>query len=342
MSDQRISVGELSDLLARAWERIVSKDGACKIANAIVRTALQKDNRVNPVEDSVEDLQKAVRIQTKCIEVANWGAVRSYDLCGMPGITFMPELVEKTVSLAKEYGVGLVSLKNSGGVDTLSTWLLDIPNHDCIGMFVWNGGAYTTVPFGSTEPFFGTNPIAYALPTSEEPVLLDMSTSEIPFMNLMRAIHDRVPLPDRAGLDELGRPTTDPQQVYDVAADSDVKLLPMGGGHKGSAIMLLIEVLTGALIDSKMAREANSATQREEEFGGLLAAIDIGAFTSPALFRGRMTKMLRQIRSSRPALGSNSVRVPGDGSYERERERLHSGTICLDQPLLEELRRLAG
>jgi LDH2 family malate/lactate/ureidoglycolate dehydrogenase len=259
----------------------------------------------------------------------------------MPGITFMPDLTEKAVVLAKEYGVGIVSIKNSGGVDALSPWLLDIPSHDCIGLFAWNGGSYTTVPFGSTEPFFGTNPIAYAIPTSDEPLLLDMSTSEIPFMDLMQAIQKGVSLPERAGLDELGRVTTDASRVYDIDTDSDVKLLPMGGSYKGSAIMLLVEIITGAFIDSKMAREATSSTQIPEEFGGVLVAIDIATFTSPSLFKVRVTNMIRQIRLSQPAPGFANVRVPGDKSYEREQNRLHSGTICLEETLVAELRQLA-
>jgi hypothetical protein len=53
MSNRCISIAEVSDLLFTAWQRIVAKDSARKIADAIIRTALQKDERISPIEDAV-------------------------------------------------------------------------------------------------------------------------------------------------------------------------------------------------------------------------------------------------------------------------------------------------
>lgn len=335
-----IPIQMLSHMLISLWTKLVPRKDAVRIATAIVRTALQKDERMDPVGDSIEDFKRAVKRKRKYKESLRIGPTRRYDLNGMPAIIFLPSLTDTAINLSKKFGIGVISIRNSGGVDFLSTWLLDFPLHDCIGMFIWNGGSYTTVPFGSREPFFGTNPLAYAIPTANEPLLLDMSTSEITFMDLMNAIEQGYPIPEGAGLGENGRSTIDPRRVYDIRADSDVRLLPIGGGYKGSAIVLLIEILTGALIDSKMAREASSSIQKPEEFGGILIAIDVGSFTSPILFKRKVTCMLNQIRSSKRVPGISSIKVPGDGSYSRERERMQSGKVAVNADVLRELRTL--
>ena len=337
LNSQRFKINELQRLLTICWDRVVAHEDAKEIAVAIVRTALQKQVPEEILSDAVADIRMAMRRRSRLNETVRRGAIRGYNLGGMPGIAFMPLLTRKVVSLARNHGIGVISMTNSSAVDTLSTWLLSIPRDDCIGIFVWNGGSYTTVPFGSKEPFFGTNPISYAIPTSEEPLLLDMSTSQIPFVSLVAAIRNKRVLPNGCGLNKKGIPTSRPELIYDIVKDSDVRLLPMGGDYKGSAIMLFLEIITGALINAKMSREATSSESIPEEFGGILVAIDIKTFTSPAIFKRRVTKMAKLVRSSNKAYGFNEIRLPGDGSYRREAARRKAGIIRISESIATEL-----
>ncbi len=77
------------------------------------------------------------------------------------------------------------------------------------------------------ERFHGTNPLAIACPAPNNPWLLDMATSAVPFnrVQLYRSTGD--PLPEGVASDSAGADTVDPQK-----ADM---LAPLGGmfGFKG-------------------------------------------------------------------------------------------------------------
>ena len=75
------------------------------------------------------------------------------------------------------------------------------------------------VPFGGTRPFYGTNPIAFAVPApGEEPMLLDMATSAIPFNRVFLRRATGTPLPPEVARDAHGDLTTDPWAARAVRA----------------------------------------------------------------------------------------------------------------------------
>lgn len=337
----RMSIDEVHSALFGVLTSVTDEGSAEIIATEVISTHLRKDERMNPVLELIEDIRKALdRGLPKPVTVMEKPAIRILDFHGCPGIIYMPQVIQWAVNTARTQGISATGIRNTGGVHTLSTWVARPAMENCIAIFAWNGGSYTTVPYGGREPFFGTNPMAYAIPTSSRPILLDMATSEIPFMNLMRALREGSRLGERQGLDDEGRPTTDPKQVYDIDRDGSVKLLPMGGGYKGSAIMLLLEVITGALVGAKMSREATDDPLTLEEFGGLYLCMNLASFCDPTEFKQRVTTMAAQIRASQPAHGFKAVRLPGDATFEREAAARKRGWLEIsDEPFraLEEL-----
>ena len=99
-----------------------------------------------------------------------------------------------------------------------------------------------TVPHGGQSAVFGTNPIAFAAPTrSGEPIVFDMATSSMANGDVQIAASQGRQLPPGSGVDRNGNPTTDPNEILNGGA-----LLPFGG-HKGSYISMMIELLSAAL-----------------------------------------------------------------------------------------------
>ena len=70
-------------------------------------------------------------------------------------------------------------------------------------------------------PAGGTNPIGFAVPTTGDPFVLDMSTSTVPWGKIEIARRAGLPIPEGWGVDADGLPTTDPSQVK--------ALTPLGG-----------------------------------------------------------------------------------------------------------------
>jgi len=103
--------------------------------------------------------------------------------------------------------------------------------------------SYATVaPAGGAKPLLGTNPLAFGWPRpGGAPYVFDFATSVAARGEI--ELHRRAgrPLPEGWAIDADGRPTTDPEAALAGA------MLPFGG-HKGSAISTMIELLAGIMI----------------------------------------------------------------------------------------------
>lgn len=111
--------------------------------------------------------------------------------------------------------------------------------------------SYASVaPAGGKSPLLGTNPLAFGWPRPDtDPYVFDFATSVAARGEI--ELHRRAgkALPEGWALDANGQPTTDP-----VAALAGA-MLPFGG-HKGSAIGTMIELLAGAMIGDLTSPEA--------------------------------------------------------------------------------------
>ena len=105
-------------------------------------------------------------------------------------------------------------------------------------------------PAGGSKPLFGTNPIAFGWPRPGPfPYVFDFATSAIARGDL--ELHRRAgqPLPEGVGVDADGQPSTDPVAVARGA-------MLAFGGHKGSALATMVELMAGALIGDWTSRES--------------------------------------------------------------------------------------
>lgn len=232
-----------------------------------------------------------------------------------------------------------VGLRNSSGIITLNMWADGLARRGLIGMAMFNGGTECCVPLGARQGVLGTNPVAYAVPTLTDPVLLDMATTEIPFFDVKNARAEGRPLRPGVAVDGRGLPTTDPVQAL---GDNGVaNLLPVGGGVKGYGIVMLIEILTGALVQS-LCSTSQTRGWNPREYGCLILAMDIAAFTDPGRFKAEVSAMCDAIRSLEPAQGADRVTVPGDRGHQALKAALEKGFVEVEVGLARELRDLAG
>jgi LDH2 family malate/lactate/ureidoglycolate dehydrogenase len=111
--------------------------------------------------------------------------------------------------------------------------------------------SYATVaPAGGNRPLLGTNPFAFGWPREgHPPYVFDFATSVAARGEI--ELHRRAgrKLPEGWAIDADGAPTTDPDKALAGAMLSF-------GGHKGSAIGTMIELLAGAMIGDLTSSEA--------------------------------------------------------------------------------------
>ena len=166
-------------------------------------------------------------------------------------------------------------------------------------------GQRSVAPHGGSKPIFGTNPFAFGWPRpGRSPFVFDFATSAIARgeIELHRRAGQSIPL--GWAVDAAGNPTTDP------ALGLAGAMLPFGG-HKGTALALMVELLAGPMIGDMTSQEsfAEDEGQGSPPLGGeLIVAFDPAKFLgdeAPAHF-ARAETLFESITSQ------DGVRLPGD------------------------------
>jgi LDH2 family malate/lactate/ureidoglycolate dehydrogenase len=174
----------------------------------------------------------------------------------------------------------------------------------------------------------GTNPIAFAFPSEDDPLVFDIGTSATTWGDVILARTKAEPLPGGVAVDAEGRATVDPTAALDGA-------FLAWGGQRGSALALAVQAL-GVLAGS-------AAVIRETgDFGLFFLVIDPERLLPGGQCRARMSELRRSIAANRPLLGQAAVRVPGDGSQQRRRQALTAGTVSIDERVHKRIQELCG
>ena len=188
------------------------------------------------------------------------------------------------------------------------------------------------MPHGARKPLFGTNPIAFAAPCAgHDPIVFDMATSAMAHGDVQIAARAGQPLPEGMGVDANGEPTTEPKAILEGGA-----LLPFGG-HKGSALSMMVELLAAALTGGHFSWEFDWAEHpgaKTPWTGQLIIVID------PSKAEGeRFAQRSRDLVEQMQAAGL--TRMPGERRY-REREVADEEGVALTEQELQDLKALLG
>ena len=171
-------------------------------------------------------------------------------------------------------------------------------------------------PTGGALPFFGTNPLAFGWPRKNGlPMVFDMASSAMARGELMVVAREGQQVPLGTGLDNDGKPTTNPQVILDEGV-----LLPFGG-YKGANIAMMIELLAAGLLGERFSFEAAEHDNRDggpPQGGEFLMAIDpkrLGGDNWLEHAESFFTRML----------AIEGVRLPGMRRYDNRAKSLLEG-----------------
>ena len=152
------------------------------------------------------------------------------------------------VKKTEKYGFAMVAVKNPSHFITpgYPAWIT--ARDKGLIAFCFSVAKSKVAPYGCSEPIFGTNPIGFAFPTKEYPIVVDMSTTNIAAAAIKQALANGKTIPNNVAIDNQGNVTTDPKEALDGS-------LLTFGGYKGSCISLIIELMAGAFIDAKCGKQ---------------------------------------------------------------------------------------
>lgn len=222
------------------------------------------------------------------------------------------------MDMARETGIAAVGVHDSSHCGAVGLYAREAARAGLIGLAFTHADSIAA-PHGGQRPFFGTNPIAIAFPREGgEPVCLDMATTSIPWNRVMNARREGHTLPPDIAIDAQGQPTTDPNAA--------IAVTPLGGhdyGHKGYALALMVDLLSGPLHGNPFGPNIPAM------FGNLDVPRHIGAFfivLDPMRFAGgRMLAAVVEQMAHALAAEPGSPRMPGDPEHDCAAERRITG-----------------
>ena len=228
-------------------------------------------------------------------------------------------------------GIALLSVRNSHHFGALWPDIEPFARDGLIALMMVNSMA-SVVPHGGTKKLYGTNPLGFAVPRpGADPLVFDQASSAWSNGDVQIARREGRALPAGVGLDQNGQPTTDPDAVLSGGA-----LLPFGG-HKGSSIAMMMEVMAAGLgggdfsFEVDWSRHPGAATPKTAQ---TIILID-PARGAPRDFAARMEILIDAIHDA------GQDRLPGDRRYANRRDTQRHG-VRLAASDLARLRELAG
>ncbi|QHF29115.1 Ldh family oxidoreductase [Pseudomonas sp. R32] len=187
-------------------------------------------------------------------------------------------------------------------------------------------------PAGGHRPVFGTNPIAFGWPRAgKPPYVFDFATSAIARGDI--ELHRRAgqAIPVGWGVDEHGQPSTDPSVVLDRGA------MLTFGGHKGSALAAMVELIAGPLIGDLTSAESLAhadGSKASPYHGELLIALDPRRFLGDAA-----DQHLARAEAVFESIEGQGARLPSARRYAARARSLVEG-VEIPQALYNDLRAL--
>lgn len=235
-----------------------------------------------------------------------------------------PLLIEK----ARKSGIAAMAINNCFHFSALWPEVEDFAN-DGLAAMAMNPSHSWVAPAGGTRGTLGTNPIAFAWPRpGKHPFVFDFATSAVARGEI--ELHRRAgkPLPEGVAIDADGKPTTDP------AAAMAGAMLTFGG-HKGSALSIMIELLAGPLISdltSIESQEIDKGANATPLHGELIIAFDTKLFggNNTADNAARAEKLF-------DAIVEQGARLPSQRRYEARERTMASGTVTIPAKLYEDI-----
>ncbi len=262
------------------------------------------------------------------VMIADHGALLLLDAGNGFGAVAGCDAADLAAARAASHGCAWVTVRNGNHLSMLGYYARRLARRGMAAIAVTNAGP-SMAAWGGIRPVVGTNPLAMAVPGEASPVVLDMAATMVARGKIRRAQAEGKPIPEGWAFDPDGNPTTD----ADVAMRGT---LAPAGGHKGYALSVMIDLMTGVLGAGSFASQVRTATDRSGPSGVCFTfiAADIGKLPDANGYLDRFRAFRAEVQASGD--GKGEVHLPGDMENERARSAERDG-IELPEDVLKAL-----
>ncbi|MBP3480390.1 MAG: Ldh family oxidoreductase [Clostridia bacterium] len=283
-------------------------------------------NRFKPIYlDRIKDgIQNPVTNFEVVKETPTTAVVDGHDGMGQViGYKSMRMAIDK----AKEYGMGMVVVRNSCHYGIAGYYPSMACKEGCIGMTGTNARPSVAPTFG-VEGMFGTNPLTIGIPTDEEfDFLIDCASSitQNGKVEYYERIGEDVHPGTIIGLD--GQPIEgDAGQALRMIRNGTAALTTLGGigealgGYKGYGYAMVVELLSAVLQDGNYGKALDGkdadGNKVPYHLGHFFIAIDTNHFLGEDVCRKKAGEILRAVRASKKAPGCDRIYTAGEKEHD--------------------------
>lgn len=241
--------------------------------------------------------------------------------------------IAEGIRVAQELGVAFIGVKNSHHAGVIVDHLRSAAQAGLVGLGFANSPAAMPAA-GGKHAVFGTNPVAAIFPRrDQDPLMIDLSLSEVARGKVMVAAKDGKPIPLGWALDKDGQPTTDAK----AALEGSMLALGSTSSTKGAMLALIVELLVTAVIGAQFGFEASSFFVDEgnqPKIGQAFLLIDPRALHGDDGYLDRIEVLVAEM------VKDDGVRLAGARRLLLERKARTEG-VTLPDALLNTLNQLA-
>jgi len=230
---------------------------------------------------------------------------------------------------AKESGMAALVINHCVHFSALWVELEQVTARGLVGIACNPSHAWVT-PAGGSRPLLGTNPFAFGWPRPDGqlPFIFDFATSAVARGDIELHRREGKPIPEGWGIDAGGQPSLDAATVLDEGA-----MLPFGG-HKGSALSIMIELIAGPLIgdfNSVESMRHDDGAGALPYHGELILALDPERFMGADVDRSEASA-----EAFFDAIVDQGARLPSQRRHEARARSLQNG-VAIPQQLYDDL-----
>ena len=266
--------------------------------------------------------------------VVDAGAIAVMDGKDGMGQVLTAGAMKDAIRRAKEHGIGAVALRNSNHFGTAMYFTRMAARAGCVG-FLSTNASPAMAPWGGRKKTVGTNPWSWAAPAGDNaPMMLDIANTGVARGKIYLARQKGLAIPEGWAINAAGAPTTDAAEAIDGI------ILPMAQ-HKGYAIAVMMDMLSGVLSGSAFGSAVHGPYQTEHRSGAgqFMLALDINAFQPLAEFCSRMDRYIAELKSVPLAQGFEEIVYPGE-IEARNDVRNRADGLLLPQDTIADLQKL--
>lgn len=328
----KIDYNDLNDLVKDIFlcEK-VEELNAKTIAEVLVTADAQgiSSHGVSRTQRYINDIKKGLTHPNTLHKVEKSSpTLEVWDGCKGLGAVLSCKAMNKATQLAQKNGIGIVSVHSSSHHGISSYYTHKALEHNMIGIAMTNT-APLSVPTGGTETRLGTNPLAFAAPTSGKlpPFILDMATTNVTRGAVEIKLRNKERIPEGWAIDKYGKTPSNAQQFLSDLLNLEGGLLPLGGestGHKGYGLAMMVEILTALLSGGEYGINVRDTKDTAASVSHFFMAINIENFQPIDKFKTSMDNYLTTMLETKRKNPLIPIYYAGQIPYENlQKSKIH-------------------